>query len=98
MTLLKKKKDIVSTESNSEVLKEYEEVWSGIKDCIEKINDGKSGEYGKDYMKIKFNSDDDLPLNKQLKFLKLKIIVRTAFEEDGKYYPQFFLDDCLYEV
>ena len=49
-------------------------------------------------MKIKFNSDDDLPLNKQLKFLSLTIIVRTNFEEDGKYYRQVFLDECLYEV
>ena len=37
-------------------------------------------------MKIKFSSDDDLPLNKQLKFLSITIIVRTVFEEDGKYY------------
>ena len=38
-------------------------------------------------MKIMFSSDDDLPLNKQLKFFNLPIIVRTVFEEDGKYYP-----------
>ena len=49
-------------------------------------------------MKFKFNSDDDLPLNKQLKFHLLTIIVRTIFEEDRKYYPQIYLDDCLYEV
>ena len=49
-------------------------------------------------MKIKFNSDDFLPLNKQLKFINLTIIVRTFFQEDGKYYPQIFLDECLYEV
>ena len=41
-------------------------------------------------MKIKFISDDDLPLNKQLKFKSLIIIVRTVFEEDGKYYLQIF--------
>ena len=52
--------DIVSTDSNSEILKKYEKVWSGIKDCTEKINNGKLGEYGKDSMKIKLNSDDDL--------------------------------------
>ena len=57
-----------------------------------------SGKYGKDYTEIKFNSDDDLPLNKQLKFMSLTIIFRTAFEEDGKYYPQVFLDECLYEL
>ena len=51
-----------------------------------------------DYMKIKFNSDDDLPLNKIVKLHMFTIIVRSAFEEDCKYYPQIFLDECLYEV
>ena len=59
-----------------------------VKYQVEGINDSKSGEYGKDYMKIKFSSDDDLPLNKRLKFMSLAILVRTVFEEDGKYYPQ----------
>ena len=49
-------------------------------------------------MKIKFNSDDNFPLNKQLNFLSIIIIIRSVFEEDGKYYPQIFLDECLYEV
>ena len=46
-------------------------------------------------MRIKFNSDDDLPLNKTLKLRNLTIIVRSVFEEDGKYYPQVFLDKCF---
>ena len=70
--------------------RKYAEVWSAIKDQIEKINGSKLGEYGKDYMKTKFSSDDDLPLNKQLKFPSLTIIVITVFEEDDKYYPQIF--------
>ena len=86
--------NIAFTDIISEVLKKYAEVWSEIKDQIKKVNNGKLGEYGKDYMKIKFNSDDDLPLNKQLKFINLTIVVRTVLEEDGKYYPQIFLDDC----
>ena len=49
-------------------------------------------------MKIKFNSDDDLPLNKPLKFRNMTIIVRYVFEEDGKLYAQVFLDDTLYEL
>ena len=49
-------------------------------------------------MKIKFDSDDNLPLNKILKFCVLTIIIRNIFEKDGKYYPQIFLDDCLYEI
>ena len=71
---------------------------SGIKSCIGKANNSKSGEHEKDYMKIMFNSNDKLPLNKQLKFLSVIIAIRSAFEDDGKYYPQAFLDDCLFEL
>ena len=49
-------------------------------------------------MKIKFNSDDDIPLNKLLKFHMVTITIRSVFEEDGKLYPQVFLDDALYEL
>ena len=55
---------------------------------METINGEKSGEYEKDYMKIKFNSDDDFTLNKILKLHMLITIVRSCFEEDGKYYSQ----------
>ena len=49
-------------------------------------------------MKIKFNSDDDLPLKNPLKFHTMTIIIRSVFEEDGKRCPQVFLDDALYEL
>ena len=49
-------------------------------------------------MKIKFNSDDALPLKKPLKLHLMSIIVRSVFEEDVKPYPQVFLDDSLYEL
>ena len=49
-------------------------------------------------MKIKFNSDDDLPLKKPLKLHAMTIIIRSVFEEDSKLYPQLFLDDTLYEL
>ena len=49
-------------------------------------------------MKIKFSSDDDLPLNKPLKFHAMTIIIRSVFEEDDKFYLQLFLDDALYEL
>ena len=49
-------------------------------------------------MKIKFDSDDDLPLNKQLKFPTMAIVVRSVFEDEGKFYPQVYLDECLYEL
>ena len=88
--------NINSTDRNSEVLKKYNEVFDGIKDCIKKINDSDS-EYDKDFTKIKFNTDDDIPLNKQLYFFTITVIIRNIFEKDGKYYPQCFLE-CLYEV
>ena len=90
--------NIALTDSNSEVLKKYAKVWRGIGDQIKKIYDGRFREYGKDYMKIKFSSDDDLPLNIVLKFRILTIIIRNVFEKASKYYPQFFLDDSLYEI
>ena len=48
-------------------------------------------------MKIKYNSDDDSPLKKPLKFHAMTIIIRSVFEEGSKLYPQMFLDDTLYE-
>ena len=49
-------------------------------------------------MKIKFNSDDNLPLNKKLKFQNMIITIRSVFEEDSKLYPQVFLDNTLYKL
>ena len=70
--------NISNTGKNSEVLKKYSEVWSGIIDCINKIN-GNDGEYDKDFLKIKFNSDDDIPLNKGLYFPTITVIIRNIF-------------------
>ena len=86
-----------STDENKELLKKHSDVWSGIKNKIEAITFAEC-DYEKDFMKIKFNSDDDLPLNKPLKFHMMTIIIRSVFEEDGKLYPQVFLDDTLYEL
>ena len=83
---------------NKEVSKKYEEVWEGIKKEIKTINGGKKIESGKDYMKIKFKSNNDLPLNKPVKLGLLTIIIRSVICEDGKFYPQLFLDDALYEL
>ena len=85
-----------SVDENKEVLKKYANVWNGIKSKIKAIN-GDECDYGKDYMKIKFNSDTDLPLNKLQKFHLVAIIIRCVFSEDRKLYPQLFLDGTLYE-
>ena len=46
-------------------------------------------------MKIKFNSDDELPLNKTIEIPSMKIVVRVTFYEYNEYYPQVFLEECL---
>ena len=86
------------TDSNNDVLIKYVEVWNGIKNQIKKISNDSVVEYDKDYAKIKFDSDDNLPLNKVLKFNAVIIIIRSVFEKDGKYYPQNFLDDALVDL
>ena len=55
-----------SVTANKALLKRYADVWDGIKNEIKAINGGEENNYGKDYMKIKFNSGDDLPLNNSL--------------------------------
>ena len=85
-------------DENKEVSKKYEEVWNGIKKEIETINGGKQIEYEKDLKKIRFESNDDFPLNRPVKLRLLTIIIRCVFSEDDKFYPQLFLDDALYEL
>ena len=87
-----------SVDENKEALKKYTDVWDGIKYKIKAINRGKENDYWKDYIKIKFNSNDDLPLKKPLKFVTVTIIIRSVFEEGGKLYLQVYLDECLYEL
>ena len=92
-------KDLVFnvTDENEKLLKRYDGVFNGIIDKIKKIDDDWL-KYSKGYMKIKFNSDDNLPLNKQLKFYNMTVTIRCVFEEDNKLYPQVFLDEALYSL
>ena len=54
--------------------------------------------YEKDYARIGVNTDDDLPLNKQLKFPTMVIIIRCVFQEREKLYPQIYLWECSYQL
>ena len=85
-----------STNENKELLKKYSDFFNGIMSKIKEIDDD-CLEYAKDYIKIKFSSDDDLPLNKSVKFLLMTITIRCVFKEDNKLYPQVFLGDTLYK-
>ena len=74
-----------STDSNKKVLIKFTKFWDEIKNFIETINKDIKGECEKD-----FNSDDNLLLNKMLNLHMLTVIVRSVFQEDGKYYPPVF--------
>ena len=52
----------------------------------------------KNYARIGVNTDDDVPLNKPLKFPTLTIIIRCVFQEGEKLYPQIYLDECFYKL
>ena len=69
----------------------------GLKMKLKQYMVVKKSEYGKDFMEIQFNTDDNMPLNKPVKLHLLTIIVRCIFE-DGKFYLQLYFDDCLYEL
>ena len=80
-------------------MQKYQEVLNGIKEIIEKIHDySQPIKYDDNYMKIKFKTDDNIPSDKIVYFPTITIIIRSITQEDGKYYPQLFLDECLYEV
>ena len=76
----------------------YEEVFSEIRWEIQTINGGEELFYGEDYVKIGVNTDDNVPLNKKLKFPSLTITIRCVFQNGTKLYPQIYLDECLYEL
>ena len=84
-----------STDKNKEVIKKYIKLWNKTKNQIKTINGGKPIEYKKDFLEIRFESYDDLPLGKILNILSLVIVTRSVFREDNKYYPQVYLYVCM---
>ena len=80
---------VLTNESKGKI-KNYEELWSKIRDLIMLITKC-SDDYDEKYMKIKFTSDDKLPLNETIETPSMIIVV-------SKYYPQVFLDECLYKL
>ena len=72
-----------------EIDKNYEELWIKIRDIIRSITKGLDY-YDEKYMKIKLDSDDNLPLNKSIEIPLVTTVVRAVFHENNKYYPQVF--------
>ena len=76
-------------------IKKYEEMWIKIRDLIRSITKNLDN-YDKKYMKIKFNFDNELPLNKMIEIPSMIIVDRAVFRANNKYHPQDLLNKCLY--
>ena len=86
---------VVPTNESKEIIKKYEEAWVQIRD-LSRSTTKNPDDYDEKYIKIKFDLDDNLPLNKALGIHFVKIVVRSI--QNNKYYPQVFFDACLYEL
>ena len=85
---------VLSGLRNKNITSVLDKIWESIENKIEdKINPGIKI---KDYNKFRFNSDIDLPLNTALEFRSLLINVSCIIEKDNEYYPEIYLDECLY--
>ena len=82
---------------DADVLRKFANIWKSIRAKIEK-NTGGIVQHDKDYMKIKFESNDNLPTDNIVNMHQVTIIIRSVFAQNGKFYPQLFLDDALYEL
>ena len=79
------------------MLKKYDQVFAGIKYHIGKIS-GEEVNFNAGFDEIRFITDDSLPLGKLVYFPTMTVIIRCIFKQDGVYYPQVYLDDCLYQI
>ena len=82
---------------DADVLRKFANIWKSIRAKIEE-NTGGIVQYDKDYMKIKFESNDNLPIDNIVNMHQVTIIIRSVFAQNGKFYPELFLDDALYEL
>ena len=90
---------LVHTNESKQKIKKYEELWIKIRDLMTSITKKLDDyDYDEKHIKIKFDSYKELPLDKTIEIPTLIIVVRAIFHENIKYYPQFFLDECLYKI
>ena len=82
---------------DANVLRKFANIWKKIRAKIEE-NTGDIVQYDKDYMKIKFEINDNLPTGNIVNMHQVTIIIRNVFAQNGKFYPQLFLDDALYKL
>ena len=94
----KKYLNISVTPGNGDISLAYEKMWNNTRKGIKEVNDKKDVKYDRNLKRIKFECDDDLPLDKLLKLHRLVLIIRHVIEINEKYYPHIFLEICYYEL
>ena len=82
---------------DADILRKFANIWKSIRAKIEE-NTGGIVQYDKDYMRIKFESNDNLPTDNIVNICLATIIIRSVFAQNGKFYPQLFLDNALYKL
>ena len=92
----KKYFNIDNTYNNTKILQKYMLLWDDIKDIIREKGGKPSSNFVKDNMTFNFDTDDDIPLGKVLKF-DVVILLKSVIEQDFDYYPQVYLQECKYE-
>ena len=80
-----------------DVLRKLAKIWKGIRAKIEE-NTGGIVQYDKGYMKLRFDKIDNLPTVNIVNMHLVTIIIRSVFAQNGKFYPQLFLDDAHYSL
>ena len=82
--------------SNKDVLNVFDNMFNFISNKINKIDGDDKNVYG--YIRLKFNSDVDLPLDKLIKFHTLTVIVACVIHKGDKFYPEIYVDEGIYEL
>ena len=96
-------KYLVVDENNKEVINVFDKLWKVTEDEIndlngEKITFGNVDNKISEYNKLRFSSDVDLPLDTLIKFRAFIIAINCVIKKGNKYYPEIYLDECLYET
>ena len=92
-------KYLIISPENGDTIQKYQEVFDRLKEIIKKINDYiQPIKYDDNYMKVKFNTYDNIPLSKVIYPPTITITIGSVTKKDDKYYPQVFLDECLYQI
>ena len=95
---------LVVGENNKEVINVFDKLWKFIEDEInrlikrnDKITFDNADNKISEYNKLRFSSNIDLPLDTLIEFRMLTIFINCVIEKDNKYYPEIYLDECLYK-